>query len=163
MSRLGRNYLEVGFYTEMLFPKKRVRFIAINSNVDSANPNDNDFSPFINIMNEWYAKDTSNKIKSIFDARMREGKRVCSSVPYGYYRDPADKQHLLINPVSSAVVVRVFEMMAAGMNTTEICEVLTRDKVLIPCVLEAPADGICRKASEQEVYHRGDLDLSLFR
>ena len=147
MSRLGRNYLEVGFYTEMLFPKKRVRFIAINSNVDSANPNYNDFSPFINIMNEWYAKDTSNKIKSIFDARMREGKRVCSSVPYGYYRDPADKQHLLINPVSSAVVVRVFEMMAAGMNTTEICEVLTRDKVLIPCVLEAPADGICRKAS----------------
>ena len=72
MSRLGRNYLEVGFYTEMLFPKKRVRFIAINSNVDSANPNENDFSPFINIMNEWYAKDTSNKIKSIFDARMRE-------------------------------------------------------------------------------------------
>jgi DNA invertase Pin-like site-specific DNA recombinase len=132
MSRLGRNYLEVGFYTEMLFPKKRVRFIAINSNVDSANPNDNDFSPFINIMNEWYAKDTSNKIKSIFDARMRERKRVCSSGPYGYYRDPADKQHLLIDPVSSAVVVRVFEMMAAGMNTTEICEVLTRDKVLIP-------------------------------
>lgn len=132
MSRLGRNYLEVGFYTEMLFPKKRVRFIAVNSNVDSANPNDNDFSPFINIMNEWYAKDTSNKIKSIFDARMREGKRVCSSVPYGYYRDPADKQHLLIDPVSSAVVVRVFEMTAAGMNTTEICEVLTRDKVLIP-------------------------------
>ena len=132
MSRLGRNYLQVGFYTDILFPKKGIRFIAVNSSVDSANPNDNDFSPFINIMNEWYARDTSNKIKSIFDARMREGKRVCSSVPYGYYRDPEDKQHLLIDPVSSAVVVRIFEMMASVMNTGEICRALTDEKVLIP-------------------------------
>ncbi|MBT0877779.1 recombinase family protein, partial [Campylobacter coli] len=58
LSRFGRNYLQVGFYTEMLFPEKKVRFIAINSNVDSANPTDNDFAPFLNIMNEWYAKDT---------------------------------------------------------------------------------------------------------
>ena len=62
MSRFGRNYLEVGFYTEIQFPSKGVRFIAINNNVDSANPTDNDFTPFLNIMNEWYAKDTSNKI-----------------------------------------------------------------------------------------------------
>ena len=61
MSRFGRNYLEVGFYTEIQFPSKGVRFIAINNNVDSANPTDNDFTPFLNIMNEWYAKDTSNK------------------------------------------------------------------------------------------------------
>lgn len=132
MSRLGRNYLQVGFYTDILFPKKDIRFIAVNSNVDSANPNDNDFSPFINIMNEWYAKDTSNKIKSVFDARMRDGKRVSSSVPYGYYRDPDDKQHLLIDPVSSAVVVRIFEMMAEGKNTGEICCILREDHVLTP-------------------------------
>lgn len=62
LSRFGRNYLKVGFYTEMLFPDKGVRFIAINNGVDSANPTDNDFTPFMNIMNEWYAKDTSNKI-----------------------------------------------------------------------------------------------------
>ena len=71
MSRFGRNYLEVGFYTEIQFPSKGVRFIAINNNVDSANPTDNDFTPFLNIMNEWYAKDTSNKMneleKSIHD------------------------------------------------------------------------------------------------
>ena len=64
MSRFGRNYLEVGFYTEIQFPSKGVRFIAINNNVDSANPTDNDFTPFLNIMNEWYAKDTSNKIRA---------------------------------------------------------------------------------------------------
>ena len=61
MSRFGRNYLQVGFYTEMMFPKKNVRFIAVNNGVDSANPADNDFTPFLNIMNEWYAKDTSKK------------------------------------------------------------------------------------------------------
>ena len=62
MSRFGRNYLEVGFYTEILFPKKQIRFIAINNSVDSDKPQDNDFTPFLNIMNRWYAKDTSNKI-----------------------------------------------------------------------------------------------------
>lgn len=70
MSRFGRNYLEVGFYTEIQFPSKGVRFIAINNNVDSANPTDNDFTPFLNIMNEWYAKDTSNKIRAVFKSRM---------------------------------------------------------------------------------------------
>ena len=77
LSRFGRNYLEVGYYTEVLFPKKGVRFIAINNSVDSANPKDNDFTPFLNIMNEWYAKDTSNKIKAVFRSRMSNGLR-CS-------------------------------------------------------------------------------------
>ena len=65
MSRLGRNYLQVGFYTEVLFPQKDVRFLAINNSIDSNNASDNDFAPFLNIMNEWYAKDTSNKIKAV--------------------------------------------------------------------------------------------------
>ena len=81
MSRFGRNYLQVGFYTEILFPQKEVRFIAVNNSVDSNSPTDNDFTPFLNIMNEWYAKDTSNKIKSIFLSRMSEGKRCSGSIP----------------------------------------------------------------------------------
>ena len=80
MSRLGRNYLQVGFYTEVLFPQKDVRFLAINNSIDSNNASDNDFAPFLNIMNEWYAKDTSNKIKAVFDARMKDGKRCSGSV-----------------------------------------------------------------------------------
>ena len=94
MSRFGRNYLEVGFYTEIQFPSKSVRFIAINNNVDSANPTDNDFTPFLNIMNEWYAKDTSNKIRAVFKSRMQDGKRCSGSIPYGYKRVPGDKQKL---------------------------------------------------------------------
>ena len=82
MSRLGRNYLQVGFYTEVLFPQKNVRFLAINNSIDSNNASDNDFAPFLNIMNEWYAKDTSNKIKAVFDARMKDGKRCSGSIPY---------------------------------------------------------------------------------
>ena len=88
LSRFGRNYLQVGYYTEILFPKKGVRFIAINNNVDSAAPQDNDFTPFLNIMNEWYAKDTSNKIKAIFKSRMKDGMRCSGSIPYGYKRKP---------------------------------------------------------------------------
>lgn len=82
MSRFGRNYLEVGFYTEIQFPSKCVRFIAINNNVDSANPTDNDFTPFLNIMNEWYAKDTSNKIRAVFKSRMQDGKTMAAAVSH---------------------------------------------------------------------------------
>ena len=108
MSRFGRNYLEVGFYTEILFPKKQIRFVAINNSVDSDKPQDNDFTPFLNIMNEWYAKDTSNKIKSIFLSRMSDGKRCSGSIPYGYNRLPEDKQTLVVDPVASQVVKQMF-------------------------------------------------------
>ena len=110
MSRFGRNYLQVGFYTEMVFPQKNVRFIAINNSVDSDNPVDNDFTPFLNIMNEWYAKDTSNKIKAVFNSRMSEGLRCSGSIPYGYNRLPDDKQKLVVDPVASKVVKRIFDM-----------------------------------------------------
>lgn len=90
LSRFGRNYLQVGYYTEIVFPKKGVRFIAINNNVDSANPTENDFTPFLNIMNEWYAKDTSNKIKAVFKSRMKEGLRCSGAIPYGYKRINGD-------------------------------------------------------------------------
>ncbi len=132
MSRFGRNYLQVGFYTEILFPDKGVRFIAINNSVDSKNGADNDFTPFLNIMNEWYAKDTSNKIKSIFNARMADGFRCSGSIPYGYNRLPGDKQTLVVDPVASQVVKRIFEMADRGLSPTDIAKTLTAEKVLIP-------------------------------
>ncbi len=132
MSRFGRNYLQVGYYTEILFPQKEVRFIAINNNVDSEQPMGNDFAPFLNIMNEWYAKDTSNKIKSIFNARMNEGLRCSGSIPYGYNRLPEDKQTLVIDPVASKVVSHIFELAAEGNGPTAIARILTEEKILIP-------------------------------
>ena len=96
LSRFGRNYLQVGYYTEVVFPKKGVRFIAINNSVDSAKPSDNDFTPFLNIMNEWYAKDTSNKIKAVFKARM---KNVCDR------RIRAEQSLRLLDPFVGQIVV----------------------------------------------------------
>ena len=132
MSRFGRNYLQVGFYTEMMFPKKNVRFIAVNNGVDSANPADNDFTPFLNIMKEWYAKDTSKKIKAVFKAKMRDGKRVSGAVPYGYYRKPEDKQTLYVDEASASVVRRIFQLACDGMGATAIADTLSEDKILIP-------------------------------
>ena len=132
MSRFGRNYLQVGFYTEMMFPKKNVRFIAVNNGVDSANPADNDFTPFLNIMNEWYAKDTSKKIKAVFKAKMRDGKRVSGAVPYGYCRKPEDKQTLYVDEASASVVRRIFQLACDGMGATAIADTLSEDKILIP-------------------------------
>ena len=132
MSRLGRNYLQVGFYTEILFPQKNVRFIAINNNIDSDRPSDNDFAPFLNLMNEFYAKDTSNKIKAIFKSRMQNGLRCSGAVPYGYMRLPGDKQKLHVDPEAAAVVRRVFKMAAEGTPMQTIADILRADKVLIP-------------------------------
>ena len=132
MSRLGRNYLQVGFYTEVLFTQKDVRFLAINNSIDSNNASDNDFAPFLNIMNEWYAKDTSNKIKAVFDARMKDGKRCSGSIPYGYNRLATDKQTLVVDPVASEVVKRIFLLANEGKSPRAIAELLTEEKVLIP-------------------------------
>ena len=132
LSRFGRNYLQVGYYTEIVFPKKGVRFIAINNNVDSANPTENDFTPFLNIMNEWYAKDTSNKIKAVFKSRMKEGLRCSGAIPYGYKRINGDKQTLVVDEPAAEIVRKVFRLACQGMGVTAIAEQLTEEKVLIP-------------------------------
>lgn len=132
MSRFGRDYLKVGFYTEVMFKEKGVRFIAINNGIDSSNQQDSDFTPFLNIMNEWYARDSSRKIQAIFKARMQEGKRVSPSVPYGYRRNPDDKQHLIIDPEPAAVVRRIFKLVLEGNGVNRIADILYADKILIP-------------------------------
>lgn len=152
MSRFGRNYLQVGFYTEILFPQKDVRFIAVNNSVDSENQAENDFTPFLNIMNEWYARDTSNKIKSIFNARMADGKRCSGSIPYGYNRLPDDKQMLVVDPVASKVVRRIFQLANGGAGPAEIARILSGEKVLIPSAYTAkyhPEQNNARRCTDE--------------
>lgn len=140
--------MKVGFYTEIMFPEKGVRFIAINNSVDSANPMENDFTPFLNIMNEWYAKDTSNKIRAIFRSRMQDGKRCSGAIPYGYKRDPEDKNHLLIDEEAAKVVRRIYQMVIDGMGSQAIANQLTADNVLIPSAyLEQSEHGESRNHS----------------
>ena len=132
MSRIGRNYLQVGFYSEIMFPEKGVRSIEVNNNIDSDNPAENEFMPFLNIMNEWYARDTSKKIKTVFRNRMENGLRCSGAVPYGYRIDPADKQTFLIDPEAAAVVRQIFDIAAKAIPLRTIGETLTAERILIP-------------------------------
>ncbi len=118
----------------------KIRFIAVNNNIDSINQTESDFTPFINIMNEWYARDTSRKIQAIFKARMQEGKRVSPSVPYGYLRNPYNKQELIIDEEPAAIVRRIFQMIIEGKGICQIADILCQEKVLIPSAKYSPSN-----------------------
>jgi site-specific DNA recombinase len=122
MSRLGRDYLKVGYYTEVLFPGSDIRFIAISNGVDSANQQDSDFTPFLNIINEWYAKDTSKKIRAVFKAKGQAGKPLCTNPPYGYVKDPDDKTHWVIDEEAADVVRQAFHLCMDGYGPTQIAK-----------------------------------------
>jgi len=132
MSRLGRDYLKVGYYTEVFFPGVDIRFIAINNGVDSANQQDSDFTPFLNIINEWYAKDTSKKIRAVFKAKGQSGKPLCTNPPYGYVKDPEDKSRWVIDPEAAEVVREIFSLCVQGYGPTQIAKELTRRKIENP-------------------------------
>ena len=134
MSRLGRDYLKVGFYTEVLFVEKGVRFIAINNGIDSANQQDNDFTPFLNIINEWYAKDTSKKIRAVMKSKGEAGEHLCTNPPYGYRKDPEDKKKWLVDEEAAEVVKRIFALCLEGYGPSKIARILKTDKVVTPTV-----------------------------
>ena len=131
MSRFGREYLQVGYYTEHYFPEKNVRFIAVNDGVDSANEEDNDFTPLRNFMNELYAKDISRKVKSAHRVKGMAGEPL-SQPPYGYMKDPKNKKKWIIDPEAAAVVRDVFKMCLEGKGNETIARILQERQVLIP-------------------------------
>lgn len=132
MSRLGRDYLQVGMYTEMVFPNADIRFIAINNGVDSANQIDNDMTPFINIFNEFYAKDTSKKVKAVFKAKVNSGKPLTTNPPYGYLKDPEDKNHWIVDEVAAPIVKDIFNMCVAGKGPSQIAKSLMSKGIPTP-------------------------------
>ena len=109
LSRLGRNYLKTGELIEIVFPEYEVRYIAINDGVDTAR-DDNEFTPLRNWFNEFYARDTSKKIRAVKQAKAQKGERVNGEVPYGYIADPNDRNHLLPDPETAHVVKQIFAM-----------------------------------------------------
>ena len=135
MSRIGRNYLEVGLYTEMLFPEHDVRFIAVNSGVDSANQQDNDFTPFLNIINEFYVKDSSKKVKAVMKQKGESGEYLTTNPPYGYMKDPDNpKRHWIVDDEAAAVVRQIFAWCMAGFGPSQIAKKLKEAKVDCPTV-----------------------------
>ena len=148
MSRLGRNYLQVGFYTEMLFPQKGVRFIAVNDNVDSANGGmDNDFTPLRNLFNEWLVRDTSKKIKAVKRAKGMSGKPVTSKPVYGYLMD--EDENYIVDEETAPVVQQIYQLCLAGNGPTKIARMLTEQQIPTPGTLEYRRTGSTRR------YHPG--------
>ena len=129
-SRFGRNYLEVGQYTDYYFPEHNIRFIAINDCIDSENGED-DFSAFRNVMNELYAKDISRKVRSSHRLRGNAGEPLAPP-PYGYVKDPENKKKWIIDPDAAEVVQRIFRLCIEGNGNETIARILQDDKVLVP-------------------------------
>ena len=132
MSRLGRDYLKVGFYTEVMFVEKNIRFIAINNGIDSANQTDSDFTPFLNIINEWYAKDTSKKIRAVMKAKGESGKHLTTRPPFGYMKSPDDKTKWIVDDEAAQIVKKIFALCLEGYGTSQIARILKDEKILTP-------------------------------
>lgn len=129
LSRLGRNYLKTGELIEIIFPEYEVRYIAINDGVDTARE-DNEFTPLRNWFNEFYARDTSKKIRAVKQAKAQRGERVNGEVPYGYIADPNDRNHFIPDPETAHVVRQIFAMYVRGDRMCEIQNWLRDNEIL---------------------------------
>ena len=139
MSRFGRDYLQVGRFTEIVFPSYDVRFIAVNDAVDSAK-GDNDFTVIRNVFNDFYAKDTSKKVRAVMKAKGTNGKHL-GGPPYGYRADPQDKDHWILDEDAAPIVKRIFDLTIAGVGPSRIARILEADEVLTVKALYAQQKG----------------------
>ena len=142
LSRLGRNYLQVGMYTEMVFPRKGVRFIAVNDGVDSA-MGDNELSALRNFFNEWMVKDTSKKIKAVFHSKGMSGKPLTSQPPYGYVKGPDGR--FVIDAETAPVVKQIYSLCLAGYGPSQIARALTSQEIPTPGTIEYQRTGSERR------------------
>ncbi len=148
MSRFGRDYLQVGRFTEIVFPSYDVRFIAVNDAVDSAK-GDNDFTVIRNVFNDFYAKDTSKKVRAVMKAKGTSGKHL-GGPPYGYRADPQDKNHWILDEDAAPIVKRIFDLTIAGVGPSRIARILEADRVLTVKALYAQQKG---KPLPERPYH----------
>ena len=141
LSRLGRNYIEVGNYTETIFPRNNVRCIAVNDSFDTQYNNyGNELAPIKNLFNEWFAKDTSKKIRAIIKVKAASGAMVGTHIPYGYLKDRGTGK-LIINPETAPTVKRIFQLCASGIGPTNIANRLRTENVLRPSAYRYHKDG----------------------
>ena len=140
LSRLGRNYLETGVFIEVYFPEHNVRYIAINDVVDTSRQESADFTPFRNIINDFYAKDTSKKVRAIKRAQGQAGEHL-TKPPYGYIVSPTDKKQWIVDEEAAAVVKRIFDLCIGGKGPAQIAKILKADNVLIAKAYYAKKKG----------------------
>ena len=141
MSRLGRNFLQVGLYTDMLFPDNDVRFIAINDGVDSAVQTEFDMTPIRNFFNELFARDTAKKIRVTLKMKGESGKPLCSKPPYGYVKSAENKDVWEIDEVAAEVVRKIFKLCVGGFGPAQIAKALKEENILTPAAYVAEKAG----------------------
>jgi len=140
LSHLGRNYIMTGQYTEIYFPSKGVRYIAVNDNVDTLN-GESELAPFLNILNEMHARQTSKKVKAALHTRCMNGAHWGPHTPLGYKKDPERKGHLIIDPETKWIVEKIFDLAAHGMGASKIMRILFKERVPTPGWLHYSKDG----------------------
>jgi len=131
LSRLGRDYIKSGYYTDVYFPHKRVRLISINDGFDSMQKED-DIIPFKNVINELYARDISRKIRSALKTKMHDGAYIGSFAPYGYRKSPTDKNKLIIDEETSKTVKAIFNLKREGISVSDIADILNKNSIPSP-------------------------------
>ncbi len=158
MSRFGRDYLQVGHYMEVL-RKHDTRLIALNDGVDTLK-GDDEFTPFRNIMNEWYARDTSKKIRSAYQAKNLAGKHTASSATYGYLKSETDKDQWIIDPVAAPIVKRIFQLSMDGKGPYQIAKILSAEQVPIPAYhMQQMGTGLWKTREIKNPYNWGSSTI----
>ena len=158
LSRFGRNYLEVGRYLEVVYPTRGVKFIAIQENVDTATGNGTEMMPFHNIFNEWYAAQTSRKIKAVWAMKSARGERVGQAIPYGYMKDPNDPKKWVIDEmpawrISPAGVVReIYAMCLDGCGPSQIARQMAKERLLCPTAYKQSVGRRCCHLPPEDPY-----------
>ena len=155
MSRAGRDYLQTGFYTEVFFRQHGVHFVAIANSVDSDDQNSNEFAPFLNIMNEWYPRDTSKKVRVSLRQRGTSGKHM-GKPPYGYRCDPEDKDHWILDEEAAQVVKLIFDLCIDGKGPEQIARILEEKQILTTRALYAKRK---KKPMPERPYHWGNQSI----
>ena len=150
LSRVGRDYIQTGFYTEVYFRRKGVRFIAIGNGMDTVNPISSEFAPFMNVLNEMYLREQSKKMRTFFRQRGNSGIPTNTLCVYGYRKDPADKNHCLVDDEAAAVVRRIYQLAIDCHGPYEIARILEADKVECPAYYNATHDT-CMKRSNTDM------------
>ena len=150
MSRLGRNYLQVGMYTDIVFPENDVRFIAINDNVDSDVQTEFDMTPIRNFCNELFARDTAKKIKTTFKMKGEQGEHLATRPPLGYKKDEKDPNKWVIDEPAAEIIRKIFKLCMGGMGPQQIAKQLEAEKVLTPTAYLYPLFG---ELGDRDPYH----------
>ncbi|MBQ6404326.1 MAG: recombinase family protein, partial [Oscillospiraceae bacterium] len=153
LSRFGRNYLEVGNYLEVVYPTLGVNFIAIQENVETLDGKGTEMMPFHNIFNEWYAAQTSKKIRTVWAMKAANGKRISSTVPYGYVKDPDDHEKWYVDEPAAEVVRRIYDLCLSGHGPLQIAKQLELEQVLVPSAYYHAIGRKTRNKAPDNPYH----------